>query len=140
MKVKVQKVITRRSRQSVQLSAEVIQNAVAKGILQAEEQREASAKEKIKNTKLSHWTILRLIFFGVVAAFFLLIAIIAFVTYLEDISKAIAVAGQMSAVAAAYVMLVFADYALSKNKDKTFGFNLITVVIAVMSLLVAFFK
>ena len=137
MKVKVR--ATRKSR-SVQLTNEDIRKAICDGILQAEEQREASAKEKIKNTKLSLWTILRLIFFGVVAAFFLLIAIIAFVTYLEDISKAIAVAGQMSAVAAAYVMLVFADYALSKNKDKTFGFNLITVVIAVMSLLVAFFK
>lgn len=140
MKVKVQKVAIRRTKRPAQLSVEDIQNAVAKGILQAEEQQELNTKEKIKNTKLTVGTILRLIFFGVVAAFFVTLAIMAFTVYSEDIGKAIAVAGQMSAVAAAYVMLAFADYVTAKNKDKTFGFNVITVVVAVMSLLVAFFK
>ena len=117
MKVKVQKVAIRRTKRPAQLSAEDIQNAVAKGILQAEEQQELNTKEKIKNTKLTVGTILRLKFFGVAAAIFITLAIMAFTVYSEDIGKAIAVAGQMSAVAAAYVMLAFADYATAKNKD-----------------------
>ena len=122
-----------------QLSHGDIRNAVCDGILQAEERREQIAKEKIKNTKLSGWAIARLIFFSIVAVFFVILAICAVVSNVADIAKGITAAGHFSAVAAAYVMLAITDYALEKNKDKNFGFNLISIMLALGSLLVAIF-
>lgn len=121
------------------LSKDEIRNAVCDGILQAEERREQIAKEKIKNTKLSGWAIARLIFFGIVAAFFVILAIIAVTSNIDDIGTGITAAGHFSAVAAAYVMLAITDYALEKNKDKNFGFNVISIMLALSSLLVAIF-
>ena len=137
MKVRVRVRTKCRQRKRIQKD---IQEAVCNGILQADTKREQMAKEKIKKTKLSGWEIARLIICVVVAAIYTVLAIMACIVYSKDVGKVMAVAGQMIAVAAAYVMLAFADYATAKNKDKTFGFNVITLVVAIMSLLVAFFK
>ena len=109
------------------------------GVLQAEEQREQIAKEKIKNTKLSGWAITRLIFFSIVALFFVILAISAVASNVTDIGTGITAAGHFLAVSAAYVLLAVTDYALQKNKDKNFGFNLISIMLALGSLLVAIF-
>ena len=139
MKVLVKVKAGSKRRKRMLLTPKDIQEAVCDGILQAEEKRERITKEKIENAKLSGRAIARLIFFGVVAAFFFVLAIGAVATNTENIGQGIAVAGQFLAIAVAYVMLAITDYALEKNKDKNFGFNVISIMLALGSLLVAIF-
>lgn len=140
MKVKVHKVKIIRNRPPALLTKEDVQNAVINGILQAEEQRELIEKERIKNTKLTGWAIARLIFFSVVAAVFTILAVCAIAINSGDVARDISVAGQFSVVALGYVMLAVTDYALEKNKDKNFGFNVLSIMLALGSLIIAIFK
>lgn len=123
-----------------QLTQDDIRNAVCTGILQAEEQRELIAKDRIKNTKLTGWAIVRLIFFSAVAVVFTILAVCAIAINSGDIARGVAVAGQFSVVALGYVMLAVTDYALEKNKDKNFGFNVLSIMLALGSLIIAIFK
>ena len=140
MKVKVHKVKIIRNRPRALLTKEDVQNAVINGILQAEEQRELIEKERIRNTKLTGWAIARLIFFSVVAAVFTILAVCAIAINSGDVARDISVAGQFSVVALGYVMLAVTDYALEKNKDKNFGFNVLSIMLALGSLIIAIFK
>ena len=134
MKVKV-----RIKETNKQLTQSMIQEAVCAGILQAEEQREEIAKEKIRSTKLSAWTIVKIIFYGIVAVFFGLLAIGVVVTNSKDIAKGFTSASPFFAVTLTYVIVAITEYALTKNKDKTFGFNVISIMLALGSLIVAIF-
>lgn len=125
-----------RSSRPVPLTKEDIQEAVCNGIIHADTKREEIAREKIKNTNLSGWTIAGMIFFSLAAAFFLVLAISAVAISLDNILAGIINACKFLIISATYVLVVFMEYAMGKNKDKNFAFNMITVLLAFITFVV----
>ena len=122
--------------QPTPLTKEDIQDAVCNGIIHADTKREEIVKDKIKNAKLSGWTIAGMIFFGLAAAFFFVLAIGAVAASLDNILAGIINACKFLIISATYVLVVFMEYAMGKNKDKNFAFNMITVLLAFITFVV----
>ena len=124
------------SNQPTPLTKEDIQEAVCNAIIHADTKREDIAREKIKNTKLSIWSIIFIAFFGVLAAFFVVLAITFFAEQGQELSFRISNGAKMIAFSTIYFFVAMAEYATSKNKDRNLGFNFIALLIALASLVV----
>ena len=103
---------------------ESLKNVIAQGIIEAEKLKAEAEKERIKNTKLSAFSICAMVFFSLVAAFFALLSIAAF------FNSSIINGCKMAFVSITYVFIVFLEYAVGKNKDKNFTFNVISILLA----------
>lgn len=101
-----------------------LKNIIAHGIVEAEKLKAEAEKERIKNTKLSVFSICAIVFFSLVAVFFALLSIAAF--FNSDILNGC----KMAFISITYVFIGFLEYAVGKNKDKNFTFNIISILLA----------
>lgn len=118
--------------QSASLTKEDIQEAVCAGIMQAEVKKEESERERIKNTKLSRFTIVMIVVYSIIAALvFLLAAVIATIDI--DVSSKISSCGKLAIIGMSYIFVAIMQYAVGKNKDKNFTYNMISILFAFIS-------
>ena len=119
--------------QSASLTKEDIQEAVCAGIMQAEVKKEESDRERIKNTKPSRFTIVMIVVYSIIAAIaFLLAAVIATIDI--DVSSKIGSCGRLVIIGISYIFVAILQYAVGKNKDKNFTYNMISILFAFISL------
>lgn len=137
MKVAVKVKSTKRIAPQQQLTKDDIQEAVCKGIIQADTRREAIAKDRIKNTKLSVGAVVAMVFFSIAAAFFLLLAAGSVLANLDNLAVGIINASKFLIIAMTYVLVVCVEYALGKNKEKNFAYNTITILMTFITFVVA---
>lgn len=122
--------------QPTQLTKEDIQEAVCNGILQAGEKKDEIARKKIRGTKLSVWSIISIIFFGMVATFFAVLSLVMFFNEELEVMERITDGAKLALIALTYVFVIIAEYAVGKNKNQAFGFNMITVLLTMITLVV----
>ena len=82
-------------------------------------------------TWVSAFSICAMVFFSLVAAFFALLSIVAF--FNSDVVNGC----KMAFVSITYVFIVFLEYAVGKNKDKNFTFNVISILLAFIPIVFA---
>lgn len=128
---------SQQSNQPTLLTKEDIQEAVCNGIIQADTRREEITKDRIKNTKLSGGTIAAMVFFSIAAAFFFSLAVVSVVTNLGNLVVGIINASKFLIISFTYVLVVFVEYALGKNKEKSFAYNTITILMTFITFVVA---
>lgn len=123
--------------QPAPLTKEDIQAAVCNGIIQADIKREEIVVKKAKNTKISRWSMLCIIFFALMATVFLAFSIFFFMEPGQDLLYRITSGFKMLAITMLFVCMAFAEYATSKNRDKNFVSNVIMMLLALASLIIA---
>ena len=124
-------------RQGASLTKDDIKEAVCNGIIQADKKREEVLEEKIKNTKVSKWTIARMVFHGLIALFFVILAVATVVINHDNFLESVVNASKFMGIASIYMFIAFVNYAVDKNKDKNFLFNAITILLAITTLIVS---
>lgn len=137
MKVAVKVKSSKRIAPQQPLTKEDIQEAVCKGIIQADAKREEITRARIQNTKLSFGTIAAMVFFSIAAAFFLLLAVGSVLANLDDLVAGIINASKFLIIAMTYMLVVYVEYALGKNKEKHFAYNTITILMTFITFVVA---
>ena len=137
MKVIVKVKSSKRIAPQQPLTQKDIQEAVCNGIIQADTRRETIAKDRIKNTRLSGGVIVAMVFFSIAAAFFLLLAAGSVLANLDNLAVGIINASKFLIIAMTYVLVVYVEYALGKNREKNFAYNTITILMTFITFVVA---
>lgn len=134
-KVVQEELSAQQSNELISLHSNNLQNIIADAIIQADEKKEEIKKEKIKNAKLSKLSIAFMAFWGIVAIFFILLAIGSFTNPNWEYTVRIVNGFKLLAVAITYGLFICIEYAVNKNKEQNFAFNLISLFISIITLL-----
>ncbi len=111
-------------------SFEKLEQTIVSAILNAEKIKIEQEKEKIRNTKISKFTKATISVLCVLALFFVVVSFYTFLNYEGVLTDRIIKSSKIFFIATLYIFMAFVSYALGKNKDKNFTFNLLSILLA----------
>ena len=119
---------------------EDIKQAVCAGVLLAEEKREETKREMIKNTKLTGWEKVKVGLWWALAVLAFVAGAICLVAANGEWIVRMEKACKCCVIGFLFVFVARLEYAMCKNHDKQFGYNMITLLIALASFVVSIIR
>lgn len=121
--------------QPAPLTKEDIQEAVCGGIILADEKKIEMEKERIKNTKVSLGTKL-LIVFHIACAVIFAVCLLLTACFAVDMTwmNRLSVCMKYGLIATLCYFIAYAEYAVGKNSDPNFAYNILTVLLSILTL------
>ena len=116
---------------------EKLANAIVKAQSKAEEQKLQNEKNRIKNTKLSKFSILKIAILSIFALICLVFGLVNLTITAIDLQTRLINSFRFLYFSIAYAFLAFVQYAISKNRNQNFVFNMLSVVLAFATFILA---
>lgn len=110
-----------------------LEQIISNAILKAEGIKEENEREAIKNTKLSKLTIVSIIVLCAVAGLLLLLAVSTIFFYDGVLIDRVKQGFKTALLSLTCGFMAFINYAVNKNKNKSFAFNMLSLLFAFIS-------